>query len=198
MDEAGDGGHIRRGPSREKVGDGLPVHSGAGGGRALAQAPVVQDQREGACDVADRFGGRVDARLFGPGFRIVGQLPGGACAGASADHARAILSVAVDQLWNGCLSSRYAWTVVLDPVTSAKITRYRPKSVPPVWAQVAPLVRSIVSAAVTAVPYDAERLLHVVGRLALWAEAAGIERYQSAHPLHPAADHRNPRHRDHS
>ncbi|MFC7830747.1 hypothetical protein [Streptomyces sp. NPDC057375] len=124
--------------------------------------------------MADPFGGRVDARLFGPGFRIVGQLPGGACAGASADHARAILSVAVEQLWNGCLSSRYAWTVVLDPVTSAKITRYRPKSVPPVWAQVAPLVRSIVSAAVTAVPYDAERLLHVVGRLALWAEAAGM------------------------
>ncbi|WP_405700653.1 hypothetical protein OG209_24275 [Streptomyces sp. NBC_01383] len=70
--------------------------------------------------------------------------------------------------------------MVLDPVTSVKITRYRPKSAPPVWAEVAPLVRSIVAAAVTAVPYDVERLLHVVGRLALWAEAAGLERSPDA------------------
>ncbi|MFF2523826.1 hypothetical protein [Streptomyces liangshanensis] len=42
--------------------------------------------------------------------------------------------------------------MVLDPVTSAKITRYRPKDVPPLWAEVAPLVRSVVAAAVTAVP----------------------------------------------
>ncbi|MFE0643886.1 hypothetical protein ACFW2Y_20070 [Streptomyces sp. NPDC058877] len=78
------------------------------------------------------------------------------------------------------MSSRYAWTVVLDPVTSAKITRYRPKDAPPLWAEVASLVRSVVAAAVTAVPYDVERLLHVVGRLALWAEAAGIERSADA------------------
>ncbi|MGW8767775.1 hypothetical protein ACWGN5_35415 [Streptomyces sp. NPDC055815] len=70
--------------------------------------------------------------------------------------------------------------MVLDPVTSTKITRYRPKNVPPVWVEVAPLVRSVVAAAVTAVPYDVERLLHVVGRLALWAEAAGIERTADA------------------
>lgn len=70
--------------------------------------------------------------------------------------------------------------MVLDPVTSAKITRYRPESVPPVWAEVAPLVRSVVAAAVTAVPYDVECLLHVVGRLALWAEASGIERSADA------------------
>ncbi|WP_328696625.1 hypothetical protein [Streptomyces sp. NBC_00342] len=61
-----------------------------------------------------------------------------------------------------------------------KITRYRPKSAPPVWSEVAPLVRSVVAAAVTAVPYDVERLLHVVGRLALWAEAAGLERSADA------------------
>lgn len=89
---------------------------------------------------------------------------------------RTILSVEVDQLWNGCLSSRYAWTVVLDPETSAKITRYRPRNPPVVWDEVAPLVRSVVAATVTAVPYDVERLLHITGRLALWAEAAGLER----------------------
>lgn len=78
------------------------------------------------------------------------------------------------------MSSRYAWTVVLDPVTSAKITRYRPRAAPPVWEEVAPLVRSVVTATVMAVPYDVERLLHVIGRLALWAEAAGTERSADA------------------
>ncbi|MFI5868272.1 hypothetical protein [Streptomyces sp. NPDC051546] len=86
------------------------------------------------------------------------------------------MSVEVDQLWNGCLSSRYAWTVVLDPVTSAKIAGYRPVDAPPLWVEVAPLVRSVVAAAVSAVPYDVDRLLHVTGRLALWAEATGLER----------------------
>ncbi|QES51997.1 hypothetical protein DEJ50_33400 [Streptomyces venezuelae] len=66
--------------------------------------------------------------------------------------------------------------MVLDPETSAKITRYRPKHAPPLWADIAPLVRSVVAAVVTAAPYDVERLLHVTGRLALWAEAAGLER----------------------
>ncbi|MFD7018522.1 hypothetical protein [Streptomyces sp. NPDC059928] len=89
---------------------------------------------------------------------------------------RTILSVEVDQLGNGCLSSRYAWIVVLDPGISAKITRYRPRDAPPGWDAVAPLVRSVVAAVVSAVPYDVERLLHVTGRLALWAEATGLER----------------------
>ncbi|WP_438293384.1 hypothetical protein [Streptomyces sp. HUAS TT7] len=66
--------------------------------------------------------------------------------------------------------------MVLDPVTSAKITRYRPRAAQPAWEEVAPLVRSVVAATVIAVPYDVERLLHVTGRLALWAEAAGSER----------------------
>jgi len=66
--------------------------------------------------------------------------------------------------------------VVLDPQTSAKIARYRPRNPPAAWGQVAPLVRSVVAATVTAVPYDVERLLHITGRLALWAEASGLER----------------------
>ena len=89
---------------------------------------------------------------------------------------RTVLSIEVDQLWNGCLSSRYVWTVALDPQISAKITRYRPRNPPAVWDQIAPMVRSVVAATVTAVPYDVERLLHITGRLALWAEASGLER----------------------
>ncbi|GAB2710485.1 hypothetical protein [Kitasatospora kifunensis] len=66
--------------------------------------------------------------------------------------------------------------MVLDPDTSAKIARYRPRQAPPAWAVVAPLVRSAVAATVTAVPYDVDRLLHAVAGLALWAEASGLPR----------------------
>ncbi|GAB2835769.1 hypothetical protein [Streptomyces daliensis] len=66
--------------------------------------------------------------------------------------------------------------MVLDPSTSLKITRYRPKKAPPVWEEIAPLVRSVVAATVSTVPYDVERLLHVTASLALWAEESGLER----------------------
>ncbi|MFJ9521810.1 hypothetical protein ACIRPK_26600 [Kitasatospora sp. NPDC101801] len=66
--------------------------------------------------------------------------------------------------------------MLLDPDTSAKIARYRPRQAPPAWDDVAPLVRSAVAATVTAVPYDVERLLHAVAGLALWAEANGLPR----------------------
>ena len=174
--QPGDGRDVGPGASGEQVGDGLPVDAGAVRHRPQAQAPLVKDAGEGAGDLPDGFGGGVGAGLLGPGFRVVGELPRGACAGASADNVRTILSVEVDHLWNGCLSSRYAWTVVLDPAMSAKITRYRPRNPPAVWGEVAPLVRSVVAATVTAVPYNVERLLHITGRLALWAEAAGLER----------------------
>ncbi|WP_432746597.1 hypothetical protein H7827_18425 [Streptomyces sp. JH002] len=94
----------------------------------------------------------------------------------SADHVRTVLTVEVILSRNGCLSSRYGWTVVLNPVTSVKITRYRPRKAPALWADVAPLVRSVVAATVTAVPYDVGRLLHVTGALAMWAERMGMER----------------------
>ncbi|MFK4270446.1 hypothetical protein [Streptomyces milbemycinicus] len=70
--------------------------------------------------------------------------------------------------------------MVLDPDTSAKITRYRPRDAPPVWDEVAPLVRSVVAAAVSAVPYEVEQLLHVTAALALWAETTGVEREPDA------------------
>ncbi|WP_425834056.1 hypothetical protein [Streptomyces fractus] len=66
--------------------------------------------------------------------------------------------------------------MALDPVTSAKITRYRPRNPPAAWEDIAPLVRSVVTATAAVVPYDVERLLHITGRLALWAEATGLER----------------------
>ncbi|MGP3967385.1 hypothetical protein [Streptomyces sp. 6N223] len=94
----------------------------------------------------------------------------------SADHMRCVLSVEVDLSWDGCLSSRYGWIVILDPDTSAKITRYRPRNAPPAWCEVAPRVRSVVAAAVSAVSYDVGRLLHVTAALALWAERMGLER----------------------
>ncbi|MFI9724556.1 hypothetical protein ACIHFE_33845 [Streptomyces sp. NPDC052396] len=82
------------------------------------------------------------------------------------------------------MSSLYSWTVVLDPDTSAKISRYRPREAPPVWEEVAPLVRAVVTATVNAVPYDVERLLHVTASLAVWATQAG-------HPMDPDAWLRN-------
>lgn len=66
--------------------------------------------------------------------------------------------------------------MVLDPDTSAKITRYRPRQAPAAWDEVASLVRSVVAAVVTAVPCAVERLLHVTASLALWAEHTGVER----------------------
>ncbi|MGK5637643.1 hypothetical protein ACSNOK_04890 [Streptomyces sp. URMC 126] len=82
------------------------------------------------------------------------------------------------------MSSRYSWIVILDPQTSAKIASYRPREAPPVWEEVAPLVRSVVAATVSSVPYDVERLLHVTASLAVWAVKAG-------HPKDPDAWLRN-------
>ncbi|MEU6275749.1 NUDIX hydrolase [Streptomyces populi] len=66
--------------------------------------------------------------------------------------------------------------MVLDPVTSEKITGCRPRKAPPVWPEVAPLVRSVVAATASSVPYGVDRSLHVTGRLALWAETTGLDR----------------------
>ncbi|MGH1556541.1 hypothetical protein ACRAWF_46775 [Streptomyces sp. L7] len=78
--------------------------------------------------------------------------------------------------------------MVLDPATSDKITNYRPRNPPAVWDEVAPLVRSVVAATVTTVPYDVERLLHITARLALWAVAAGLEREPDAWLRNEAID----------
>ncbi|MFF7685231.1 hypothetical protein ACFZB6_03655 [Streptomyces syringium] len=77
---------------------------------------------------------------------------------------------------DGCLSSRYLWCVTLSPEVSARIRDYRPQLPPETWARVGDQVRATVAAAAPGTCYDAGHLLHVVGRLAAWADAAGLPR----------------------
>ncbi len=92
----------------------------------------------------------------------------------SSDHHKVLLSVNVTRDCNGCLSSHYGWSVTFDPDTSAKITSYRPRSAPPGWEAVADQVRATVAASAPWVGYRIERLLHMVGRLAIWCHGRGL------------------------
>ncbi|WP_433259259.1 hypothetical protein ACQPYK_49660 (plasmid) [Streptosporangium sp. CA-135522] len=56
----------------------------------------------------------------------------------------------------------------------AKITSYRPRNAPPGWEAVADQVRATVAASAPWVSYRIERLLHVVGRLAIWCHGRGL------------------------
>ncbi|QKV92953.1 hypothetical protein HUT19_15285 [Streptomyces sp. NA02950] len=76
--------------------------------------------------------------------------------------------------FTGCLSSRFRWSVTLSPEVSRKIRQYRPRLPQRRWAPVADLVRATVSAAAPATCYEAGHLLHVVGRLAVWADGCGF------------------------
>jgi hypothetical protein len=64
--------------------------------------------------------------------------------------------------------------VTLDPDTSAKITRYRPRLPPPEWEKVADTVRMLVAASADRSPYNVERLLHATTRLAAWCHRRGL------------------------
>ncbi|MGV9310332.1 hypothetical protein ACWENQ_40875 [Nonomuraea sp. NPDC004354] len=64
--------------------------------------------------------------------------------------------------------------MTFDPDTSAKITSYRPRHAPPGWEAVADQVRATVAASAPWVGYRIERLLHVVGRLAIWCHGRGL------------------------
>ncbi|MGV9387330.1 MobF family relaxase [Nonomuraea sp. NPDC003707] len=64
--------------------------------------------------------------------------------------------------------------MTLDPETSAKITRYRPRVPPPEWEQVADTVRMLVAASADRCPYNVERLLHATTRLATWCHRRGL------------------------
>ncbi|WP_405141996.1 hypothetical protein OG589_32820 [Sphaerisporangium sp. NBC_01403] len=66
--------------------------------------------------------------------------------------------------------------MTLDPVTSAKISNYRPHKPPPEWEHVADLVRTLVAASAQMAGYSVERLLHATARLAIWAERHGLPR----------------------
>jgi len=64
--------------------------------------------------------------------------------------------------------------VTLDPETSAKITRYRPRVPPTEWEQIADTVRMLVAASADRAPYNVERLLHATTRLAAWCHRRGL------------------------
>ncbi|MFD7552582.1 MULTISPECIES: hypothetical protein [unclassified Streptomyces] len=64
--------------------------------------------------------------------------------------------------------------MTLSPEVSRKIREYRPRLPQQQWATVADLVRSTVTAAAPATCYEANHLLHVVGRLAVWADQSGL------------------------
>ncbi|MFI7610227.1 hypothetical protein ACIBP6_03200 [Nonomuraea terrae] len=64
--------------------------------------------------------------------------------------------------------------MTLDAGTSATITSYRPRHNPPGWDTVAEQVQATVAAAAPMAGYRVERLLHVVGRLALWCQGRGL------------------------
>ncbi|MFJ2111347.1 hypothetical protein ACIOEX_05410 [Streptomyces sp. NPDC087850] len=66
--------------------------------------------------------------------------------------------------------------MTLNSQPSARIRHYRPRLPPERWGPVADQVRATVTAAAPATCYEAEHLLHVVGRLAVWAESTGLPR----------------------
>lgn len=79
-------------------------------------------------------------------------------------------------LFTGCLSSRFRWTVTLSPEVSRRIRDYCPRLPRHQWVPVADQVRAVVAAAAPATCYEAGHLLHVVGRLAVWADRSGLPR----------------------
>jgi integrase len=66
--------------------------------------------------------------------------------------------------------------VTLSPEISARIRDYRPRLPEQGWDAVAEQVRATVAATAPATCYEARRLLHAVGRLAMWADRQGLAR----------------------
>ncbi|NDK29102.1 hypothetical protein FSY75_32575 [Streptomyces sp. TR1341] len=64
----------------------------------------------------------------------------------------------------------------MGPEVSSKIRDYRPRLPNWQWAPVAELVRATVTATAPTTCYAAERLLHVIGRIAVWADRSGLPR----------------------
>ncbi|KNB50384.1 hypothetical protein AC230_00810 [Streptomyces caatingaensis] len=64
----------------------------------------------------------------------------------------------------------------MSPEVSRRIRDYRPRLPHRRWAPVADQVRATVAAAAPATCYEAGHLLHVVGRLAVWADGCGLPR----------------------
>ncbi|WP_405898268.1 hypothetical protein OG242_12685 [Streptomyces sp. NBC_00727] len=125
----------------------------------------------------DSDGAGVSDVRVGPGFRIAGKLARRGSPVHATDHCVALLYVKiVADPFTGCLTSRWDWSVTLNPQVSARIRRYRPRLPPERWGPVADQVRATVAAAAPATCYEAGHLLHVVGRLAVWADSCGLPR----------------------
>lgn len=179
--EAGDGGHVGPGASPQQVGNGLPVHSGDIGDGPQAHSTLTQGLGQDAGDALDGDGAGVGERAVGPGFGIWGKLTRRRSPVQSSDHADALLSVKIGfDPFTGCLTSRWSWSVTLSPEISSRIRDYRPRLSQKGWDAVAEQVRAIVAATAPATCYEARRLLHAVGRLAVWADQQGLPREPGA------------------
>jgi len=111
----------------------------------------------------------------GPGFRIAGKLARRRSPVHATDHADALLYVKIaTNPFTGCLTSQWDWSVTLSSQVSARIRDYRPRLPRDRWAPVADQVRATVAAAAPVTCYEAGHLLHVVGRLAVWADSTGL------------------------
>lgn len=175
--QAGNGDDVRPAPAGEQVGNGLPVDPGSGRDLPQTSLLALQGERERAGDGLDDSGGDVVDGGVGPGFRIAGKVSRRGLAGQTSDHVDALLSVKIAfDVFTGCLSSRFCWSVTLSPEVSSKIRDYRPRLPYRRWAPVAELVRATVTATAPATCYAAEHLLHVIGRIAVWADRRGLPR----------------------
>ncbi|MFH8728654.1 hypothetical protein [Streptomyces termitum] len=114
---------------------------------------------------------------FGPGFRIMGKLARRDVPFHATDHVDALFYVKVTAApFSGCLTSRWSWSVTLNPQVSARIRNYRPRLPAERWGPVSEQVRAVVAAAAPATCDIAQRLLYAVSRLAVWADSVGLPR----------------------
>ncbi|MEU2390397.1 hypothetical protein [Streptomyces sp. NPDC007369] len=175
--QTGDGGDVGPAATREQVGDGLPVDFGAGGALSQASPLGFESRREAAGDGLDSSGGHIVDDGVGPGFRIAGKVPRRGLSGQTSHHVDALLSVKIGfDVFTGCLSSQFCWSVTLSSEVSRKIREYRPRLPQTQWAPVADLVRATVTAIAPATCYETEHLMHVIGRIAVWADRIGLPR----------------------
>jgi integrase len=175
--QAGDSGDVGPASASEEVGDGLTVDSGPFGHLPQAAGLGFESGGEGTGDVLDDSCGHVIGDGIGPGFRIAGKLARRPATGETSNHVDALLSVKIGfDPFTGCLSSQFRWSVTLSPEVSRRIREYRPRLPQRRWAPVADLVRATVAASAPVTCYEAEHLMHVVGRLAVWADGGGLPR----------------------
>jgi integrase len=75
---------------------------------------------------------------------------------------------------NGYLSCRFEWVLTVDADTSRRIAAYTPRIPQAQWARLGDTVRATVAAVAPQSPYEVWKLLHVITRLAVFAEETGL------------------------